>query len=271
MVERWGRDEDVNPQDPTVPIEPDRTLASPRFDSGSRDRARAAVPLTEGERRRPLPLVPLALAAAMIGGGIGLAAFTYYQRHSAPPPSEQTTATPVGQTTPPPAATQDTRGVADATGDATQNAQPAAQPTQQAPQAPVTQPGAGDRAAQSGELRAALSEWVAATNARDIDRQMGLYVPRLEAYYLSRGASREAVRAEKRRVLAGAAAVDVRAAEPEIEIGPDGQTASMRFRKDYTIDAGGSSRRGAVLQELRWRRTPEGWRIVSERDLRVLQ
>jgi hypothetical protein len=41
----------------------------------------------------------------------------------------------------------------------------------------------------------------------------------------------------------------------------------MRFRKRYRIDERG----GEVLQELRWRRTDSGWRIVSERDLRVIQ
>ena len=44
----------------------------------------------------------------------------------------------------------------------------------------------------------------------------------------------------------------------------------MRFRKKYNIEGGGHERRGEVLQELRWRRTKDGWKIVSERDLRVI-
>ena len=51
----------------------------------------------------------------------------------------------------------------------------------------------------------------------------------------------------------------------------DGRTAVMRFRKRYQITGGEGARSGEVLQELRWRRTDGGWRIVSERDLRVLQ
>jgi hypothetical protein len=51
----------------------------------------------------------------------------------------------------------------------------------------------------------------------------------------------------------------------------DGRTAVMRFRKRYQITGGEGVRSGEVLQELRWRRTDGGWRIVSERDLRVLQ
>ena len=50
----------------------------------------------------------------------------------------------------------------------------------------------------------------------------------------------------------------------------DGRTAVMRFRKRYQITGGPASRSGEVLQELRWRRTEGGWRIVSERDLRAI-
>jgi hypothetical protein len=45
----------------------------------------------------------------------------------------------------------------------------------------------------------------------------------------------------------------------------------MRFRKQYEIANGAQSRRGEVVQELRWRRTPGGWKITSERDVRVLR
>ncbi|HVF42194.1 MAG TPA: nuclear transport factor 2 family protein, partial [Pyrinomonadaceae bacterium] len=117
------------------------------------------------------------------------------------------------------------------------------------------------------ELRSALGGWIAATNARDVGRQMTFYAPNVEAFYLSRNASRAAVREEKARLFSQARAVDVRASEPEIRLSRDGSKAVMRFRKRYQID----DRGGEVLQELRWRRTPSGWRIVGERDLRVIQ
>jgi ketosteroid isomerase-like protein len=123
------------------------------------------------------------------------------------------------------------------------------------------------------ELRGALDGWVAATNARDVQRQMQFYGQTLDSFYLSRNASREAVREEKARLFGAASAVDVRADAPDIRLGRDGRTAVMRFRKRYQIGgaAGGTGRSGEVLQELRWRRTPNGWKIVGERDLRVLQ
>jgi len=123
---------------------------------------------------------------------------------------------------------------------------------------------------ESAQLRGALDAWVAATNARDIERQMEFYDSRVGVYYLSRNASRAAVRAEKSNAFAHASAVDVRAGEPQISLGPDGRTATMRFRKQYAIEGAGMERRGAVLQELRWRRTPAGWKIIGERDLRIV-
>jgi ketosteroid isomerase-like protein len=117
------------------------------------------------------------------------------------------------------------------------------------------------------ELRASLDGWLAATNARDVGGQMKFYAPNVEAFYLSRNATRESVRAEKSRLFSQARAVEVRASDPDIRLSRDGRTAVMRFRKRYRIDERG----GEVLQELRWRRTGAGWRIVGERDLRVIQ
>jgi ketosteroid isomerase-like protein len=128
----------------------------------------------------------------------------------------------------------------------------------------------GDAGTQ-GELRAALGEWLAATNSRDVGRQMTFYAPTVDAFYLSRNASRAAVRAEKARIFARADSVNVEAASPEIRLSRDGRAAVMRFRKRYQITGGEGSRSGEVLQELRWRRTPSGWKIVGERDLRVIQ
>jgi hypothetical protein len=44
----------------------------------------------------------------------------------------------------------------------------------------------------------------------------------------------------------------------------------MYFRKSYVIE-GHVSRQGEVLQEPRWAKQTDGWKIVSERDLRVIR
>jgi hypothetical protein len=132
----------------------------------------------------------------------------------------------------------------------------------------------------AAELRAALDAWIDATNQRNIDKQMSFYLPRLRAYYLTRNTSSDFVREEKGRVFATASVIDIRAEEPEIIFQDGGRTAVMRYRKKYRVENGKQSRRGEVIQELRWQRVGsqmEGadsseskWRIFSERDIRVL-
>ena len=120
-------------------------------------------------------------------------------------------------------------------------------------------------------LRDALTAWIAATNKRDISQQMSFYAPNLKRYYLMNNASQRFVRDEKSRVFAAASLIDIRAEEPEIIFQDGGRTAVMRYRKKYRVDNGRRSRRGEVIQELRWDRTGNEWRIFSERDIRVLK
>jgi len=121
------------------------------------------------------------------------------------------------------------------------------------------------------QLRGALDAWIVATNARDVERQMDFYAPTLSRFYLTSNVPRAAVRAEKVRVFRGASRVDIRAAAPEIIFTDEGRAAVMRFRKSYAVEGGAGSRSGEVVQELRWRRTPAGWKITSERDVRVIR
>jgi ketosteroid isomerase-like protein len=270
-------------QDDTIPIEPSERRAgagpppaSPNFDARSVRRARAAVPLRDGGSRWDgrLPWIVVALVAGMVGGLVGIWALSYYD-----------------------GADGNTRAVSNSSAPAATNARPAASPTatrvdaaaqpqtagandqaqagdaapggvEDAP--PTEEPAGASRAGEAEELRGALAGWIDATNARDIDRQMSFYEARLGTFYLARDATRQAVRAEKSAAFARASRVDVRADAPQIFLSRDGRTATMRFRKQFAIEGGGQDRRGAVLQELRWRRTARGWKIVGERDLRVI-
>lgn len=130
---------------------------------------------------------------------------------------------------------------------------------------------ARDESGEAAALRAGLSEWVDATNGRDIERQMDFYMPEVKAFYLARNVARAFVRAEKARAFATATAIEVRAEEPEIIFRDGARTAIMRFRKKYRVEDGRESRRGEVIQELRWQRTGRGWKIFSERDVRVIR
>lgn len=129
---------------------------------------------------------------------------------------------------------------------------------------------AGGESSEAGAIRRALDQWIEATNARDIEKQMSFYLPQLKAFYLARNAARNSVRIEKTRIFARAKSINIRAEEPEIIFQDGGRLAIMRFRKKYRINTGAKSRQGEVIQELRWQRTTAGWRIFSERDIKVI-
>ena len=297
-MERREREVFVSPTEETVPLESEQPIAPPRFDEKSIQRARPAVPLTLGSRLRswPMSVMLLCVAGGVAGGALGGLAITYFQRGPrVASETAQTRQEPAGAAVPTSTTATNTTAASAPTTDEGLNApvapvasQPAAvnasaqsensaaeaepaNASRDAAAAPDGGAGAAEAdTATQGELRAALGEWVAATNARDVGRQMNFYAPTVDAFYLSRNASRDAVRAEKARIFAAAQAVNVQAAQPDIRLSRDGRTAVMRFRKRYQITGGAGERSGEVLQELRWRRTPQGWKIVSERDLRVL-
>jgi ketosteroid isomerase-like protein len=138
----------------------------------------------------------------------------------------------------------------------------------------ATHPAARAQEDDKKALQSALAGWVAATNSRDVKRQLSYYAPRVELFYLSRNVGRDAVRDEKRSTIGQASRVSVNVGDPKVEFGRDGLTAVMTFRKKYVIESGGKRRSGEVVQELRWSRQKpdkQEWRIVGERDLQVLR
>src|SRR5687767_2328760 len=120
------------------------------------------------------------------------------------------------------------------------------------------------------ELALASQAWLEATLQGDFSSQAEFYPERMEAFYLWRDVPKAAVMAEKRRVFAEARTIDIELESPQILLSEDARAARMYFRKTYVIE-GKVNRKGEVLQELRWEKETAGWRIVSERDLRVLR
>ncbi len=123
---------------------------------------------------------------------------------------------------------------------------------------------------QRTELRARLDNWIAATNAQDVDRQMNFYAPVIGRYYQRNNFSRAAIRDDKTLLAARANLVNIEIGEPEVAFAESGRAATMRFRKRYNIE-GSRNSRGEVLQELRWAKTNEGWKIIGERDVQVIR
>ncbi|HEV7374523.1 MAG TPA: nuclear transport factor 2 family protein [Pyrinomonadaceae bacterium] len=120
-------------------------------------------------------------------------------------------------------------------------------------------------------LRGALNGWIAATNARDLEGLMKFYNSKLDSFYRAQNVPQEFVRADKTRSFQRADSMEVSASDPEITMSSDEHTATMRFRKTYAVKIGGRERHGEVLQLLKWQRNDDGWKIVGERDIRILR
>lgn len=271
---------------------PEQTLPTPHFDEKAVRQARPAVPLEQIKARLLWLVILLMCSSALLGGVIGLT--ISQQNRSEQVSTPATSVAPEASRVSIPMSRDSDRIVKSTPNESEPLSPSVADPQEE--RANHTEPVASEgnaevpRATRAGEnsaagdepmsaaqgsdaretLRGALDEWIAATNARDIQRQMDFYNQKVNAFYLTRNVPREAVRAEKSRVFGRADRIDIRAAAPGIRLSRDGRTATMRFRKKYAIEGGGEDRRGEVVQELRWHRTDDGWKIVSERDLRVI-
>ena len=124
--------------------------------------------------------------------------------------------------------------------------------------------------ADSASLRGALDGWVAAINARDLEGLMKFYGSKMDAFYRARNVSQALVRADRERLFQRADSIEVKTGEPEINMNGEDGKPTMRFRKTYVVKVDGRAHHGEVLQQLQWRRTDTGWKIVSERDIKVL-
>jgi hypothetical protein len=120
------------------------------------------------------------------------------------------------------------------------------------------------------ELLTIAFEWLDATVACDFTAQSRFYPETMEAFYLWRDVPKAAVLAEKRLVFERARTIKIKIEPPQILVDDGARSARMYFRKTYMIK-GRVNRQGEVLQELRWVKSDDQWKIVSERDLRVIR
>jgi serine/threonine protein kinase/ketosteroid isomerase-like protein len=208
---------------------------------------------TDKRRRFPLALVLGSLALAAV---LGL--LLYAWRNSA---GDETVNANVNNT-PAPVATPTTQ--AEAT------------PAQQAvtssptPQTSATQPATAATEKERGALLSTIDSWLAAHNARNLTQVTNFYMRNVSTFYLTQNTTRAAVRAEKARLFQAPSMTIRRTGEPQITFGEDGNTATTVFRKSYSRGDNAQSQ-GEVLQEIIWQKTNRGWKVVSERDLRVIR
>lgn len=265
------------------PIRPARPITAPFGERA--EAATVAPPNNRFSSPAPTPRrrsrLPYALLGLLLIAAIGLFAMTRRRESAAEQPLIAPAASPLmspigdkasGQ--PAPTIVADTKRPATApTLVAEARPLPAATLEPRAAETEEVTPTAGSAA--DADTRAAISTTIngllTATNDKDVDAQMMFYAPVLQRYYLQNNYSRAAVRAEKVRRFAQVDSVQMSASEPEIRLEQSGRTARVRFRKDYEIANRTGRQSGAVLQELVLINSDDGWRIVSERDLRVLR
>lgn len=120
-------------------------------------------------------------------------------------------------------------------------------------------------------LRSTVDSWLGAHNTRNLSQVTNFYMPNVSAFYRAQNTSRAAVRAEKARLFKEPALSIKRTSDPQITFSADGLNATMSFRKSYSRGTGAQTDTGEVLQEIVWQKTNRGWKIISERDLRVLR
>ena len=209
---------------------------------------------TNAPRRFPVALVFGSLALAAL---LGLLLYAWRSRATGDVANANTNATPSTNATP---GTQAEATVQPPTATPSPSPQPSASQ-------PVTVAAEKERVA----LRSTVDSWLAAHNARNLTQVTNFYMPNVSAFYLTQNTTRAAVRAEKARLFREPGMSIRRNGDPQITFGQAGNTATTIFRKSYSRGDSSQPQSGEVLQEIVWQKTNRGWKITSERDLRVLR
>ncbi|MFN2502041.1 MAG: hypothetical protein ABR530_08520 [Pyrinomonadaceae bacterium] len=121
----------------------------------------------------------------------------------------------------------------------------------------------------SDELRSEVSrqiyDWKAALESRNLNGLMASYAPTLN-YFNRRGASRDAVRADKARAFV--LYDDMKVNISNMNVTTDGNEAIATFDKEWTF-TGSRSSSGKVRSQINLRRLEGRWLITGERDLKI--
>lgn len=224
------------------------------------------VPGNNYRHRDRRPLIYATLAASVLV--IALAWFAFNRERSDSANSADTSvATPMAETSPtnsPLTESPATRTVP-LTGT---DSSPASGITNNPPPVMTTSGRSTQSNAPRAVIRRAFDEWVGATVARDVDWKSSFYMPVVSTFYSKKNVSRDSLGEERTLLFPEAGIIDMRViGEPRITFSEGRSVATMRIRLGYLTEGGGQNTRREVTREIRWRKTDEGWKIFSERDL----
>lgn len=242
-----------------APVAGSQVLAAPRDETatGASSSPSGSLPVDRARRRFPLMLVLASLALVAL---LGALFYAWRKPATNQVAVANTNAAPTPVTTP----NVQTEATPAPTTSATSSSTPSPLPSVAGEPSVSTEK---ERAA----LRSTVDSWLAAHNARNLSQVTNFYMPHVSAFYLAQNTSRAAVRAEKARLFEEPSMSIKRTTDPQITFAPDARTATMLFRKSYSRGAAAHPESGEVLQEIVWQKTNRGWKIISERDLRVLR
>jgi hypothetical protein len=127
----------------------------------------------------------------------------------------------------------------------------------------------GQEAGVESEVTSTISRWAAAASHNDVEAETSFYAPKLDRYFLQRNVSREYVRKDKRAYRdRGNVIKTFKVSDLNFERSSD-QDAIVLLSKSWSVL--GPSQTGDLhtgRSRLWLRRTPEGWRITGEQDLK---
>lgn len=211
-----------------------------------------------------LAVVATVLGMLIVFGAIGLAIFLYFNS------GQQSVANANTNVYKPPTTLD---GNFNASSPVTNTSTPASPiPTVEMPQANANigeRPGVViDEVTVRSEVSQTIYGSKLARDSRNLGGYMEYYANTLDRYYNKRGMSRSGVREDKARHFSNYTSMQSNYSNMSIAVGPDGQTATAVFDKEWNF-SGAKNSSGKVRSELGFRRINGRWLIVSEWDRKI--
>ncbi len=118
------------------------------------------------------------------------------------------------------------------------------------------------------EVAREVLAWKSLAESRDLNGYMDRYADRID-YYSKRGAGKAFVERDKRKAFTTYTSIRTNITNLTVTPGADGKTATATFDKEWDFSNSSKRTTGKVRSQMVFRKTGAGWRIVSERDLKV--
>lgn len=122
------------------------------------------------------------------------------------------------------------------------------------------------------EVKKAVSDriysWKSLAESRNLNAYMESYADKLD-YYNKKGASASSVRSDKQRAFTQYDSIQITLSNMTVTPDSSGETATAVFDKAWVFQNYTKTSQGKVQTQLKLRNIGGGWKITSERDLKV--